>query len=363
MARVSILMRPEAGHITPTLRLAGLIRDRGHAVCYVTVSQFQPFFERLGFGCVTMKVCDVDDRPVDDIWNAPPSVAGIRRVRSWRPGDLVEALRRSAPDLLVCDVTAAGLFDMLPAQTLGCPVIALGLFPPMPPPVRLPQIVLCPIEFTTPDEPARQYRCHYCEPSVWRPQERSRADSAGFSPDESGRRVYCSLGTQSRDYAEARSVLLAIMAAFADLPSYQLLIAASGLYEAVVHEPRPKNVRVVPSVPQLSVLAQADLVITHGGIGTLKEAIMAAVPMIVIPFRYDQPANAWRVQHHGIGRACPPASCTPADIRCLVRDISSDAVTRRRAAAMSAIFWRRESESRAAHLLLNILSGEPLPDS
>jgi MGT family glycosyltransferase len=169
--------------------------------------------------------------------------------------------------------------------------------------------------------------------------------------------VYCSLGTQSLNYGEARSVLMAIIAAFDGLPGYQLLMAATALYDDLSEEPLPENVRLVASAPQLSVLERAAAIITHGGMSTIKEAIMASVPSIVIPFAYDQPANGRRVEYHGLGRACAPPSCRPETLREIVLDVAGHQAWRRRVAAMSAIFWQRESECRAGHLLLDALAG------
>lgn len=45
--------------------------------------------------------------------------------------------------------------------------------------------------------------------------------------------------------------------------------------------------------------------ITHGGLGTVKECIHQQVPMIVIPLQYDQPINAARVEHHQLGISLP----------------------------------------------------------
>ena len=40
----------------------------------------------------------------------------------------------------------------------------------------------------------------------------------------------------------------------------------------------------------------------QGGIGTTAQALRAGVPMLVVPFSYDQPDNAARVVRLGVGR-------------------------------------------------------------
>jgi UDP:flavonoid glycosyltransferase YjiC (YdhE family) len=43
--------------------------------------------------------------------------------------------------------------------------------------------------------------------------------------------------------------------------------------------------------------------ITHGGLGSVKECIALGVPMNVYPLKDDQQGNGARVVHHRLGRA------------------------------------------------------------
>jgi len=64
----------------------------------------------------------------------------------------------------------------------------------------------------------------------------------------------------------------------------------------------PANVHAFRYVPQLKVLAVADLSINHGGIHTIHECLHFGVPMLVYSGkRSDQPGCAARVHYHGIG--------------------------------------------------------------
>jgi UDP:flavonoid glycosyltransferase YjiC (YdhE family) len=64
------------------------------------------------------------------------------------------------------------------------------------------------------------------------------------------------------------------------------------------------NVLFLKKVPQLKVLEKADLFITHGGFGGIKEAIFYKVPMLVYPLdmHYDQNGNAFKIEHFGLGK-------------------------------------------------------------
>jgi zeaxanthin glucosyltransferase len=57
------------------------------------------------------------------------------------------------------------------------------------------------------------------------------------------------------------------------------------------------------SVPQMDVLRNADVFLTHGGLSSIKESIDAGVPMLMYPVHsdYDPKGNAARVVYHGMG--------------------------------------------------------------
>jgi zeaxanthin glucosyltransferase len=65
--------------------------------------------------------------------------------------------------------------------------------------------------------------------------------------------------------------------------------------------PMPSNVIVVNRAPQLELLKQAELCITHAGLNTALEALAHGVPMVAIPVGFDQPGVAARIAHHGVG--------------------------------------------------------------
>ena len=64
----------------------------------------------------------------------------------------------------------------------------------------------------------------------------------------------------------------------------------------------PDNFIVKNHIPQIAVLKQASLFITHGGMNSVSEAMIHGVPMLVIPFVSDQPLNARQVEKLGLGR-------------------------------------------------------------
>lgn len=66
------------------------------------------------------------------------------------------------------------------------------------------------------------------------------------------------------------------------------------------------NCVLVDSAPHSRLMREATLAITHGGHGTVMQALYARVPMLIIPHGRDQNDNAIRVTHRGAGLSLQP---------------------------------------------------------
>ena len=64
----------------------------------------------------------------------------------------------------------------------------------------------------------------------------------------------------------------------------------------------PPNFMACGVVPQLDVLPLCDAFLTHGGMGSVMEALLHRVPLAVIPVFGDQIWNADRAGAAGLGR-------------------------------------------------------------
>ncbi len=83
----------------------------------------------------------------------------------------------------------------------------------------------------------------------------------------------------------------------------------------------PPGALVARTIPQVALLEHTDLIIHHGGNGSLTEAAAAGVPMIVLPFSTDQFAAASAVERVGVGRALAPNSLTPSTLLAAVDEV------------------------------------------
>lgn len=123
----------------------------------------------------------------------------------------------------------------------------------------------------------------------------------GLVPDEFPI-IYCSLGTHVADYNYSDKFFRVVLTVAKNNPEYTFLLSMGPGRNIDNYGEVPKNVISALSVPQLSVLKRAAMMITNGGLGTIKECTYFAVPMLVLPCDHDQPGNAARVSYHKIGR-------------------------------------------------------------
>ncbi|MGW7255718.1 macrolide family glycosyltransferase [Streptomyces sp. NPDC054834] len=86
----------------------------------------------------------------------------------------------------------------------------------------------------------------------------------------------------------------------------------------------PKNIHIMHSIPQLRVLSQAGAFVSHGGMGSIMEAVYHGVPLVVIPRMAEQMVNARQVERLGLGRRLPPRDLTPKTLREAFLDVVGD---------------------------------------
>ena len=119
----------------------------------------------------------------------------------------------------------------------------------------------------------------------------------------------------------------------------------------------PSNVHVVESAPHGAVLPHVDLVITHGGHGTVTRSLAAGVPVMVVPISRDQPDNAARVVHHGVGIKVSKRS-SPEKFATAVRRVLADDAIRANAHRMAERLAPDVGAPKAIAALEELASGD-----
>jgi len=213
----------------------------------------------------------------------------------------------------------------------------------------VPEIVLWPKEFDlprrwgAPDDAFFVGGCH-------NENDAGSADVQALLPQGDGPLIYCSLGTVRR-VADPNILMFyrAVVAALLEDSKIRLVLVtgveseASKLVESLPS--LPDHIRIVGLAPQRDILPKVDLLITHGGTNSIKEAIAHDVPMLVFPRRADQPGCAARVAFHGLGAARSIDKATPASLRQDIVALLGDPTLTRRVAAMRQAFERYDQEN------------------
>lgn len=124
-------------------------------------------------------------------------------------------------------------------------------------------------------------------------------------PQSNGRpTVYCTLGTLQG----SRVGLFRKVAAACDRLGVRLILTHGGLAKSDLAAKLKGNPLVYDWLPQESVMKEVDLVVCHGGMNTVLDALCAARPLLVMPLAFEQPGIAARVKKSKAGLMLPRRS-------------------------------------------------------
>ncbi|MVU83241.1 glycosyltransferase [Nocardia sp. ET3-3] len=236
-------------------------------------------------------------------------VLGAHGVRAFRPADcfseiyaedIEEGLRRVRPDLVVHEWGVPGV--AVAAHRHGIPGVwhgfgryfpdGIGLELPtrIPGLPGLPHIDICP--------PSLQDKAFLeAERIALRPMPYSEPGGRQSAADipECVSLIYLTLGSV---FATPELLTTAING-LAHLDAH--IVVATGRLDPRELGPLPGNVSVRAWVPQGEVIRRAELVVHHGGSGTMLDALNFGVPQLVLPQGADQFANTIALEAVGAG--------------------------------------------------------------
>lgn len=142
--------------------------------------------------------------------------------------------------------------------------------------------------------------------------------------------VYATMGTvNNKDVGK----LEAILAGLRDEP-INLIMTTSRDRDPAAFGPQPPNVHIERYIPQSLLFPYCDLVVTHGGTGTVMAALSHGLPMVIIPVAADQPDNARRCTQLGVARAIAPEERTAEGISRAARAVLTEPRYREQAMRM-----------------------------
>jgi UDP:flavonoid glycosyltransferase YjiC (YdhE family) len=109
----------------------------------------------------------------------------------------------------------------------------------------------------------------------------------------------------------------------------------------------PANAVLVPWLSYSKTMPACDVVVCHGGHGTLVRALSNGVPVVVCPAVGDMAENASRVDWAGVGARLPRRYATPRGVRAAVGRVLRSGAMRSRAGELAAWAAAHDGPSRA----------------
>ncbi|CAM3751763.1 macrolide family glycosyltransferase [Kibdelosporangium persicum] len=351
MAHIAVVSAPYSGHLNPSLSLAAQLVRRGHEVTFPAPERFTDQVRRAGADPVEYRspLAEMALEHHDDLSIMMPCLLGeAKAVHAALRGHLADRL----PDCVLFDVlawgglmfaaehgitevqtspifasnevfslesrygTAAG--DPAALQTfhddlmsfvtgLGIPDVVRGMFEGVE-----RNIVFIPREFqysgeTFDDRHVFVGPCFLDEPDT-------------FEVRDTRAPVIVSMGTT---HTRGTEFFRRCLSAAAILPSSVVIITGDGVDRGELGE-IPRDVEVHTRVPsQRAALAGARAFVMHGGMNSVMEALDQRVPMVVIPQRPEQAANADRIVELGLGVKLG-TSCTADELARAVQSVCAD---------------------------------------
>lgn len=363
MRSVLFVTAPEAGHIYPTLNLSRHLVLHGHEVTYFAAPQFRKTVESIGARILPMLPEASNEQEVSgcNIWSQFTPKGRHLRARKL---DVVlrGILEETSYNLVLCDRLYATDYRCRLKEVLeGRPHLlfstsllnwkeyerskALDTL----------MLIFCPEQL---EIPKFKYPCgglHYVEPSL-RPTD----DETSFCNllDPGKRMVLVAFGTQSIRYRRLLEQCEMIEEIAKRQKDVQFVVAAGAVFRSFQNSASAsvRNLFVYDKVPQRRLLERASTFISHGGLGGIKEAIMARVPSIILPVSHDQPFNAMRVRYHGLGEAIFPDRQTLKAVEASLL-AAMDGRYENEVCAMHDIFQRSEASKPSEFLIRPYLEG------
>jgi UDP:flavonoid glycosyltransferase YjiC (YdhE family) len=374
----------DPGHAFPMLALGEALAGRGHDVTLQTWRRWQDAVEAAG-----MTFAAAPEYQVFPTVEAPlkPYEAAVRAARDTRP-----LVREYAPDVAVSDILTAA--PALAAELEGVPVATLvPHLHPQPPPgfppyaigARLPRTRLGRALWRATDRliavGLERGRREYNEcrarlglgplpwlhtglsrsltlvatlpqleyPRDWPPWLRVTGpllwepEADGVEPPPGAGPVVLVAPSTAQD--PEHRLLRAALVGLAGEPVR--VIATWNGREPAPALPVPANAVLVPWLSYSRTMPACDLVVTHGGHGTLTRALACGCPVVVSPAGGDMPENAARVDWAGLGVRLPQRFCTPRGMRLAVRRALARPAIGRRVDAVARWIAAHDGRTRA----------------
>jgi zeaxanthin glucosyltransferase len=160
--------------------------------------------------------------------------------------------------------------------------------------------------------------------------------------------IYASMGTLLNGRPDVFRTIVAGLAKHKDL---QLVLSIGDQLEPEQIGPVPNNAIIVKRAPQLELLKQTSVCITHAGLNTVLESLAQGVPQVAIPVTFEQPGVAARIVHHQTGVVTSLDKLTADHLSTLLDEVLTDSIYRDNAGKLQKAIAKANGLAVAADLI------------
>jgi UDP:flavonoid glycosyltransferase YjiC (YdhE family) len=342
-----------SGHAEPLVPIARAVQTAGHRVAFAgrrsAVAPLEVFgFDLFPEGAASAQRADsIAELQAVDMrreYRVLRDAYADRFARAAVPR-LLEVIPAWRPDVVICDEVDFGA--MVAAEILGVPratvlVTASGSFVrrevigetlngvradhglPIDPDLTMLRgdLVLCPFppSFRDPSRPLAPNTVSLRWQGSTSTEEGDLPRPPGHRADR--RTVYLTLGTVFN--RESGDLFPRVLSGLRELP-VNVFVTVGRHLDVDILGPQPANVHVERYLSHATLLPSCDLVVNHGGSGTVIGSLAHGLPVVVLPMGADQPLNAARCEQLGVGIVLDALTATSEAIRDAVRRVLQEA--------------------------------------
>jgi zeaxanthin glucosyltransferase len=363
MATVLIITDHEEGHLLSTMGLARSLRARQHRVCYTGIGELEQLARQQGFEFFPI----MQELMLSDDAVQPRSREFMAHCfKALIKGTLFDRLiSELKPDILLClcyydvEVLALHYRYNLPVAIItpmfrntskqkmaeammgrileigaGIPdfisilnkagVKLKGLNDLKPLFLQIPEIVLLPTLFQErSDEPFVYW--------VGTNIDTDRVEGDIDIPSHEGPLIFCTLGSQPDALAETSYYFFQrFLDMMVDCQHWRAIVSIGKRLKLSAFPSVPPNVLMTNWAPQVKILSSCSAMVTHAGIGTVKECMISGVPMLLVPLMRDQFHCADQVCRLGIGLQADIETTSSAALTKQLNTLIMDSTIRQR---------------------------------
>ena len=383
MANILVLTRGTGGDLFPLLEIGSLLKARGHAVIFITQSNFEESVRAAGFGFILLERPDQSDEQDESepAWQALLSITPERAERFIV--DAISTIRTMEEQhhsgaTVVVSQSSLMLIGQTAAERLRVPHI-----PVFTAPYFIKTLECIAHSYNTLSSSANTIRAEFGLTPVqdWSAWLRTSRHSIGlwpewFAPDAVGLGMV-PVGFVASTRIETGEVpdeireklssckLPVLITHGTSRPAKAQFFSASTEACSISHvEPivitqhdellskDSANATIwFKHLPFATLMPSMAAVIHHGGIGTAARALASGTPQLVLPFGYDRPDNGTRIRRLGVGDCLPPSRWQPSTIADSLRQLMESPAVRERCTDFRHRMNSERSSARACDVI------------